>query len=503
MDFALSEEQGLLAASLRRFLAAECPVTRVRELVAARPGHDGGVWKSLCELGVAGLLVPEAHGGSGLGMLDAAVAAESLAWGVAPGPFLGSAVMAPVALLAAGSAEQQARWLPRLATGSVASGWLRTSWSPRRDGAGVALRGGRLHGLALMVIDGIDADQLLVPVDGGRSLARIDAHSAGVATTVLKTISRTRGFAELKLDGARVEEWIGEPGAVGEACRRMLDAARVALAADILGASVGALELAVAYALQRKQFERVVGSFQAVKHLCAEMVASLSRRVRWSGTLPMRSMRCPARRRRGWRCTRRPISRRSVPSSFAPRPRSTAGSASPTSRTCTTGSSASGEPAPAGLAGGAARAGGAAPGLDWRSSLMKTKLAEELGLEFPIFAFTHCRDVAAAVSKAGGLGVLGVAGHSLRNLEMEMDWIEQQVGDKPYGVDLLLPTKFVGSDQGGISAAKLDALIPDEHRQWIDDLLERYGVPALPDEARGRGRAHSLRHAPRSIPRRW
>ena len=86
MDFALSEEQTLLAASLRRFLAAECPVTRVRELVATRPGHDGGVWKSLCELGVAGLLVPEAHGGSGLSMLDAAVAAESLAWGVAPGP---------------------------------------------------------------------------------------------------------------------------------------------------------------------------------------------------------------------------------------------------------------------------------------------------------------------------------------------------------------------------------------------------------------------------------
>jgi NAD(P)H-dependent flavin oxidoreductase YrpB (nitropropane dioxygenase family) len=111
---------------------------------------------------------------------------------------------------------------------------------------------------------------------------------------------------------------------------------------------------------------------------------------------------------------------------------------------------------------------------------MKTKLAEELGLEFPIFAFTHCRDVAAAVSKAGGLGVLGVAGHSLRNLEMEMDWIEKQIGDKPYGVDLLLPTKFVGSDQGGISAAKLDALIPEQHRRFLDNLLERHGVPPLP-----------------------
>jgi alkylation response protein AidB-like acyl-CoA dehydrogenase len=126
-----------------------------------------------------------------------------------------------------------------------------------------------------MVIDGIDADQLLVPVDEGRSLVRLDARAAGVSSAVMKTIDRTRGFTEVKLDGARVEEWIGEPGASGRACHRMLDAARIALAADILGASQRALELAVAYALQRKQFDRVIGSFQAVKHLCAEMVAEL------------------------------------------------------------------------------------------------------------------------------------------------------------------------------------------------------------------------------------
>ncbi|TFG94519.1 MAG: acyl-CoA dehydrogenase family protein, partial [Myxococcales bacterium] len=122
MDFSLSEEQELLTATLRRFLDEECPVTRVRELVAKRPGHDGGTWKELCELGVAGLLVPEEHGGSGLALLDAAVAAESLAWGVAPGPFLGSAVMAPIALRSAANAEQQARLLPRLATGDCRIG---------------------------------------------------------------------------------------------------------------------------------------------------------------------------------------------------------------------------------------------------------------------------------------------------------------------------------------------------------------------------------------------
>jgi alkylation response protein AidB-like acyl-CoA dehydrogenase len=275
MDFALSEEQELLAASLRRFLDEECPVTRVRELVADAPGRDGGTWKQLAELGVAGLLVPEEHGGSGLSLLDAAVAAESLAWGVAPGPFLGSSVMAPIALQAAGSAEQQARWLPQLASGSARFGVAATELVSCRDGAGVSVREGRLHGLALMVLDAADADLFLVPVDEGRSLALVDAQSPGLRATMLRTIDRTRGFAELAFEGAEAADWIGAPGRAAEASQRMLAAGRVILAADILGASERAIELAVAYAKERRQFDRVIASFQAVKHLCAEMVAEL------------------------------------------------------------------------------------------------------------------------------------------------------------------------------------------------------------------------------------
>jgi len=275
VDFSLSGEQELLAASLRRFLDEECPVARVRELVASRPGDDGGVWKALCELGVGGLLVPEEHGGSGLALLDAAVAAEALAWGVAPGPFLGSAVMAPVALRAAGSAAQQAQLLPRLATGELRIGVAANELASRRDGAGVTLREHCLYGLALMVIDGIGADQLLVPVDEGRSLVLVDARADGVASQDLRTIDRTRGFAEVAFDAAPVAEQLGPAGGAGAACARMLDAARVVLAADLLGASGRAIELAVAYAMARRQFDRVIGSFQAVKHLCAEMVAEL------------------------------------------------------------------------------------------------------------------------------------------------------------------------------------------------------------------------------------
>jgi alkylation response protein AidB-like acyl-CoA dehydrogenase len=183
--------------------------------------------------------------------------------------------MAPLALRGAGTSAQQARWLPRLATGACRIGVAANELVSRRDDAGVALRDGRLHGTALMVIDGIDADHLLVPVDDGASLALVDARGAGVASTALRTIDRTRGFSEVVFEAAPVGEWIGEPGAAGDACGRMLDAARVALAADILGASHRAIELAVAYAMQRRQFDRVIGSFQAVKHLCAEMVAEL------------------------------------------------------------------------------------------------------------------------------------------------------------------------------------------------------------------------------------
>jgi NAD(P)H-dependent flavin oxidoreductase YrpB (nitropropane dioxygenase family) len=119
---------------------------------------------------------------------------------------------------------------------------------------------------------------------------------------------------------------------------------------------------------------------------------------------------------------------------------------------------------------------------------MDTPLARALGLELPIFAFTHCRDVAAAVSKAGGMGILGVAAHSKDGLRAELEWIEKEVGGKPYGVDLLLPGKFVGSDRaGGLGASELDAKIPEEHRRFVDELLARHGVPLLPPDTRLRG----------------
>jgi len=112
---------------------------------------------------------------------------------------------------------------------------------------------------------------------------------------------------------------------------------------------------------------------------------------------------------------------------------------------------------------------------------MKTPVTEMFGIEFPILAFSHCRDVVAAVSRAGGLGVLGAVGHSDEALEVDLNWIEDEVGDRPYGIDLIVPARYAGDGEGGLKMVDIVAMIPDEHREFLDELLDRYEVPA--DEA--------------------
>ncbi len=114
---------------------------------------------------------------------------------------------------------------------------------------------------------------------------------------------------------------------------------------------------------------------------------------------------------------------------------------------------------------------------------MQTPITEMFGIEFPILAFTHCRDVVAAVSKAGGLGVLGAVGHSDSGLETDLAWIEAEIGDRPYGVDLIVPARYAGSDEGGLDVADLVAAIPGAHQEFLDELMERYQVPEDPDAA--------------------
>lgn len=112
---------------------------------------------------------------------------------------------------------------------------------------------------------------------------------------------------------------------------------------------------------------------------------------------------------------------------------------------------------------------------------MRTAITEMFGIDVPILAFSHCRDVVAAVSKAGGMGVLGAVAHTPRQLEIDLDWIEAEIGDRPYGIDLIVPASYAGSDEGGFSLDKLRQLIPPQHVAFVDDILRRYDVPPLPD----------------------
>jgi len=250
------------------------PITRVRELREEGCPNERGIWRELAELGMTGILIPEAQGGSDLSLLDTVLVSQSLGYAATPTPFLGSAVMAPVVLRAFDD-ERARTWLAGLASGELVFGMAVTELFSVREEAGVSLEGGRLHGKALMALDSCTADFILVPVCGGRGacrLAVVRGDADGLERTRLTTIDATRCCSELVLDGVSPETIFA---GAEQAIAKMLDAGRIALAADSLGACESMIEQAVSYAQKRKQFGRLIGSFQAVKHMCAEMIAAL------------------------------------------------------------------------------------------------------------------------------------------------------------------------------------------------------------------------------------
>jgi len=270
VDFGLSEDQLLLDQTVRSFLADQVPIERVRELREKDCPNDRAIWKSLAELGITGVLVPEAQGGSGLALLDAAIIAQALGHAVTPTAYLSSAVMAAVALGQLGGGEAEG-WLTGIASGETVVGVATTELYSLREDAGVRLDGGKLSGKAMMAIDVCGADLVLLAIDD-ETLAVVACDTTGLTTTRLRTTDATRCTAELVLEDVVPEATF--EGA-GQAITRMLQAGRIVLAADALGACESMIEQAVAYAKQRKQFNRLIGSFQAVKHMCSEMIAEL------------------------------------------------------------------------------------------------------------------------------------------------------------------------------------------------------------------------------------
>jgi len=270
MDFGLSDDQKLLEQTVRGWLDDQVPITRVRELREEDCPNDRAIWKGLAELGVTGILIPEAHGGSELSLLDAALVAQALGHAVAPSAFLSSSVLVPIALRGIDTPEV-AGWLSGIATGELVFGAAITETFSVREEAGVSLTGGKLGGKAMMATDAVHADYVLLTT-ADDTLAVVKGDAPGLTTTRLLTTDATRCTAELVLDGVTPEAVYDDRG---EAITRMLEAGRIALAADAFGAAESMIAQAVAYALERKQFDRVIGSFQSVKHMCAEMIAEL------------------------------------------------------------------------------------------------------------------------------------------------------------------------------------------------------------------------------------
>lgn len=265
MQFGLSEEQILLQDNVNRFLDDNSPLDRVRAY--ADGGADADIWTGLAELGIPALLIPEAHGGIGLQPLDAAIVAECLGSHIAPTPFLGSAVMAPTALVASGG--DHGELLADIAAGTTRIGIAFGEAIKRRNDAGVSVKDGRMSGTSMYAFDA-EADAYLV-ADEHQHIYLVRTDDPGLTRSDLATVDKTRRTVELNYENVAAELVSADPTVFAAS----IDIGRMALAADTLGAAQNMLDQAVEYAKQREQFNRPIGSFQAVKHMCAEMAAQL------------------------------------------------------------------------------------------------------------------------------------------------------------------------------------------------------------------------------------
>ena len=268
MEFAFTDEQAMIAETVQAFFKDNATSERTRAAMEA-DGIDRELWASFCtELGLAGVGLPEDFGGAGLGMVEFAIVAEAAGAQVAALPLLGLATAAR-AIAAGGSEEQKAQWLPRLVSGETIAA--------SQGIHGLTVAGNTLTGDVQFVPHGASADLFVFIGDDGAWIVRKDM--PGVSAISHTTMDQTRPLATVSLAGVEAE-----PLADAAAARHALQAgAWICLAAEALGGAQETLDRTVAYSLERVQFGRAIGSFQAVKHLCAEMAAELepSRSLVW------------------------------------------------------------------------------------------------------------------------------------------------------------------------------------------------------------------------------
>ena len=283
MDFEFTPEHDELRQTVKRFLDNDATEQKVRGLMATDDGYDRAVWKKMAEqMGLQALIVPEEHGGAGMGLVELAVVLEEMGAALLCAPFLSTAVLAPTALLRAGDAAACADLLPGIAAGetiaTVAIAEPECGWDDGRiatrattDGDGVW----RLDGEKSYVLDGHIADVLLVVAraDDGLGIFRVEGLADGLERRLLPTLDLTRKLASLTLKDVRATR-IGE-GDASAVVAHVLQIGAIALACEQVGGAQRVLEMAVEYAKTRLQFGRPIGSFQAIKHRCADMMVDV------------------------------------------------------------------------------------------------------------------------------------------------------------------------------------------------------------------------------------
>ncbi len=280
MNFAFSEEQDELRKAVRRFLDDKSSEAEVRRLMETTDGYDTGVWQQMAgQLGLQGLAVPEEYGGSGYSYVELIVVFEEMGRALLCAPYFSSVALAANLLLSAGDDAAKKDYLPGIAAGTTRATVALAEASGRWDEQGVtvqAIGSGQdwtLEGDKLYVLDGHIADLILVAARtaAGVSVFAVDKGASGMETAPLATMDQTRKQAKVTFSSTPAR-LVGSDGQGWAAVSKMLDLAVVALAAEQVGGAQKVLDMAVEYAKVRVQFGRPIGSFQAIKHKCADML---------------------------------------------------------------------------------------------------------------------------------------------------------------------------------------------------------------------------------------
>jgi alkylation response protein AidB-like acyl-CoA dehydrogenase len=291
MNFGFSDEQEMLRATARKFLENECTSTFVRQRMEEPAGVTDEFWGKLAEQGWLGLVYPEEYGGSGLGFVDLTVLMEEMGRVVMPGPFFSTVLLGGLAILEAGSPEQRKAWLPRIAGGEAKATLAWTEPGARWDAAGITATGRRnggdwvLSGTKLFVPDAHLADAIVVVArttagrepEHGVTLFLMPQGTAGVDVKLLPTMDQTRKLCEVTFRDARLpgSAVLGAVDGGWAPLARVIQRAMVALTAEMCGGAQKVLEMTTEYAKIRVAFGRPIGSYQGVKHKCADMLVDV------------------------------------------------------------------------------------------------------------------------------------------------------------------------------------------------------------------------------------